>query len=58
VASHLTSNVTVLPQSASLHMMIVEFQVRLFRTIRLIFTQFHLELSTFPVFFNDKFISS
>nr|XP_009939264.1 PREDICTED: protein arginine N-methyltransferase 7 isoform X2 [Opisthocomus hoazin] len=26
VASHLTSNVTVLPQSASLHMMIVEFQ--------------------------------
>ncbi|NWW90972.1 ANM7 methyltransferase, partial [Rhynochetos jubatus] len=26
VTSHLTSNVTVLPQSASLHMMIVEFQ--------------------------------
>ncbi|KAJ7420270.1 hypothetical protein BTVI_22086 [Pitangus sulphuratus] len=26
VSSHLTSNVTVLPQSASLHMMIVEFQ--------------------------------
>ncbi|XP_061863383.1 protein arginine N-methyltransferase 7 isoform X3 [Colius striatus] len=26
VASHLTSNVTILPQSASLHMMIVEFQ--------------------------------
>uniref|UniRef100_A0A669QY92 Protein arginine N-methyltransferase n=1 Tax=Phasianus colchicus TaxID=9054 RepID=A0A669QY92_PHACC len=29
VTEHLASNVTVLPQSAALHMMIVEFQVRL-----------------------------
>lgn len=58
VTSHLTSNVTVLPESASLHMMIVEFQVRLFRTIHLIFTQIHLKLSSLPVFFNGEFISS
>lgn len=33
VTEHLASNVTVLPQSAALHMMIVEFQVRLLKTI-------------------------
>lgn len=57
MSQHLTSDVTVLPQSASLHMIIVEFQVRMFRTVRKIVTQIHLKLSTLPGFFNDKFIS-
>lgn len=57
MSQHLTSDVTVLPQSASLHMIIVEFQVRMFRTVRKIVTQIHLKLSTLPGFFNDKLIS-